>query len=447
MKNTSLAPVLLRLFSVAVVAGSIACANTPSGPTAGPTPASTPAVGATSGVTSTDANAGVNLARCLGGGGDASCFSAGRVSATSVASSPVFTSGPIFNNNNPVLASGPTVTLTWTPAPGGVATSYLVEASTAPGQFPPNLLTLNTGNASTTLVVPGAPTGVYYVRIRAVDASGPSAPSNEVQVIVGVVGGSCPSAPQNLFVSSQSAGTISIAWQAPLTGAPTSYVIQAGSAPGLADLASFDTGSTALAFVAGGVPAGSYYVRVYGRSSSCSPPAFLGPSSNEVLAFVVGFSGDVQVSVSWDAPTDVDLHVVEPSGTEIYYGNRTSATGGQLDVDSNPACSIDGRQIENIRWPSGAPGGTYTVRVDYWDNCGVARTNFLVTVKNGPSTQTFAGFFTGPGDNGGFGDGRLITTFFHAASAVAAPAVNFFRAPELFTPSAQKLKVSAGKNH
>jgi hypothetical protein len=443
MTNTSLAHLLLRLSAAAVVAGSIACGNTPSAPTASTVAASTPTAGA--GAAIGDTNGGVTLARCLGGGGDAGCFSGNRIGATSVASSPI-TSAPVFNNNNPVLTSGSTVSLFWTAPVIGFPTSYVIEASSTPGG-PANLANFNTGSASTTLVVPGVPSGTYYVRVRAVDGSGLSAPSNEVQVVVGVVsGGACPSAPRNLIVNSQSAGTISLAWSAPLTGVPASYVIQAGASPGASNLASFDTGNTSLSFVATGVPAGSYFVRVYGRSSSCSPQAFLGPPSNEVLVFVVGFSGDVQVSVSWDAPSDVDLHVVEPSGAEIYYADRTSATGGQLDVDSNPACSIDGRQIENIRWPSGAPGGTYTVRVDYWDDCGVARTNFLVTVKNGPSVQTFSGFFTGAGDFGGRGDGRLITTFVHSASAVAAPVANFFRAPELFAPSAQKLKVSAGKN-
>jgi hypothetical protein len=287
------------------------------------------------------------------------------------------------------------------------------------------------------LTVPGVPNGTYFVRVRALNSTGLSLPSNEVVVVVGSTGGGgCATAPRSLAVASQSAGTISIAWLAPATGSPTSYVLRAGSSPGLSNLADFDTGSTALAFVAPGVPAGSYYVRVYSRSS-CG----LSAASNEVLVFVVGFSSDVQVSVSWDAPSDVDLHVVEPSGAEFYWADRTSATGGQLDVDSNPACSIDGRQIENIRWAI-APGGTYTVRVDYYEGCGVARTNYLVTVKNGPAVQTFSGFFTGPGDVGGQGSGVAITTFFHAAAAVAAPVLQMFRAPELFTPSAKKLQVS-----
>ena len=213
-------------------------------------------------------------------------------------------------------------------------------------------------------------------------------------------------------------------------------MILAGSSPGLSNLANFDTGNSNTAFVTGGVPAGSYYVRVLSRSS-CG----LSAASNEALVFVVGFTGDVQVSVSWDAPSDVDLHVVEPDGNDIYYGNPSSSSGGQLDVDSNAACSIDGRQIENIRWSGQAPAGTYTVRVDYWDACGVARTNYLVTVKNGASTQTFTGVFTGEGDQGGFGSGRLITTFVHAASVLSpARVLEMFRAPSLFRPSPEKLK-------
>ncbi|MCH6580260.1 MAG: hypothetical protein IH802_07870, partial [Nitrospinae bacterium] len=47
-------------------------------------------------------------------------------------------------------------------------------------------------------------------------------------------------------------------------------------------------------------------------------------------------TGDVQVSVVWDAPTDVDLRVTDPSGEQVYFGNLQSQSGGFLDLDSNP---------------------------------------------------------------------------------------------------------------
>jgi hypothetical protein len=190
-------------------------------------------------------------------------------------------------------------------------------------------------------------------------------------------------------------------------------------------------------FTVPNVPGGSYYARVH-SFSLCGTSA----ASNEVLVFVVSVAGEVQVQVSWNAASDVDLHVVEPGGEEIYYGNSASATGGQLDVDSNAGCAIDGRQIENIRWTSGAPNGLYVVRVDYWDSCGVALTNYSVTVRNGPQViGPISGVFTGGGDQGGAGDGVFITQFRRPPSDIAGDAVrNFFRPPPTFTPSPKKMQ-------
>jgi len=122
-------------------------------------------------------------------------------------------------------------------------------------------------------------------------------------------------------------------------------------------------------------------------------------------------TGEVQVSVSWNVESDVDLHVVEPGNEEVFYGNPQSAAGGVLDLDSNPACSIDGKKNENITWTN-APSGSYTVRVDYYDSCGETATDYVVTVqRKGHAPETFTGSFTGPGDAGGAGSGTQITTF------------------------------------
>jgi hypothetical protein len=127
-------------------------------------------------------------------------------------------------------------------------------------------------------------------------------------------------------------------------------------------------------------------------------------------------TGEVQVSVSWDTPTDVDLHVVDPSDEEIYYGNALSASGGELDLDSNAACAIDGTNNENITWNDTAPSGQYIVRVDYWSACSVTTaTSYTVTVRiEGRAPQTFTGTFqAADADAGGLGAGRQITTFTH----------------------------------
>ena len=123
-------------------------------------------------------------------------------------------------------------------------------------------------------------------------------------------------------------------------------------------------------------------------------------------------TGDVQVTLSWDADSDVDVHVIDPAGEEIFYGHRRSASGGELDLDSNAGCEIDRIRNENITWPLGrAPRGQYTVRVDYWDSCGVQQTNYTVRIISQGINQIFTGSFVGTGDRGGPGSGRLITTF------------------------------------
>jgi hypothetical protein len=133
---------------------------------------------------------------------------------------------------------------------------------------------------------------------------------------------------------------------------------------------------------------------------------------SQVSVISVG-TGDIQVNITWDSPADVDLHVIDPSGAEIYWAGKTSATGGQLDLDSNAGCSTDGPRAENIFWASGliAPRGEYLVRVDHWSNCGAVLTNYVVTVNSkGKAPRVFQGVFTGKGDAGGKGSGKNIAT-------------------------------------
>ena len=104
--------------------------------------------------------------------------------------------------------------------------------------------------------------------------------------------------------------------------------------------------------------------------------------------------GDVKVSVSWNSATDVDLHVTEPTGETIYYGHPGSSSGGQLDLDSNPNCRIDGIQNENIVWPEDmAPNGEYTVKVKMYNDCEIGRAGGTVKLKycgdSSPERHTF----------------------------------------------------------
>jgi hypothetical protein len=72
---------------------------------------------------------------------------------------------------------------------------------------------------------------------------------------------------------------------------------------------------------------------------------------------------DVRVSLLWDTRDDLDLHVIGPSGEEIYYGHKFSRCGGALDVDRNVR-GEDPKPVENVRWAKGqAPTGRYQVYV------------------------------------------------------------------------------------
>lgn len=121
-----------------------------------------------------------------------------------------------------------------------------------------------------------------------------------------------------------------------------------------------------------------------------------------VLTVIEVGTGDVQVSLSWDTETDVDLHVIEPGGGEIYFENKESPTGGRLNFDSNAGCPPEGDNNENIAWPTGpAPRGEYIVRVNYFNNCDGQSANYTVTIHYCGNIETYSGSFTPTEAHGG----------------------------------------------
>jgi hypothetical protein len=178
-----------------------------------------------------------------------------------------------------------------------------VEAAAAPGG--PVIASLNTVGVSVT--VPGVPFGVYYVRVRAINGSGQSGPSNEVVVSVG--GAGCPAPPLTPVLIVRSVGLqATVSWTSGGGCAPSSWVLYAGSGPGLSDIAIVNMGGgLGLSTPA---PAGTYYVRVVGTNAS-------GSAASEEL--IVRVAANAQTDTALPS-TAVGVEVLALQ-TGLYTGN------------------------------------------------------------------------------------------------------------------------------
>jgi glucose/arabinose dehydrogenase len=166
---------------------------------------------------------------------------------------------------------GSSVSLEWRPSlSGGPVLGYRLEVGSATGLT--DLLVTET--LSTALVVPNVPPGRYVVRVRGVNSSGTGGPSAERVVRVGC--GGALSVPAGVTANVIPGGEVKISWS-PLDEA-ISYLVEAGSATGLADLAAIRVEQAA---VNGVVPPGTYYVRVR-AVTACG----ISPSSEEIRVTV-----------------------------------------------------------------------------------------------------------------------------------------------------------------
>ena len=181
-------------------------------------------------------------------------------------------------------------------------------------------------------------------------------------------------------MTTSSVGTsVLLTWAAPLSGgAPSAYLIEAGSAPGLSDLAKLSTPSSNTTFTADGIAAGTYYVRV-----RAAGPAGTSAASNEAVLLVgaarctqapgpaialnVAVTGGRGVVLSWGAAYNATTHLVEagtgPGLANVLTKNLQGSATSLTVTDVVP--------------------GTYYVRVRGGNACGTgpASNEIFLTIR------------------------------------------------------------------
>jgi titin len=267
------------------------------------------------------------------------------------------TNAPAAPVNLSTDASGSRVTLSWNRSTaGGTPTRYFVSAGRSPGSSD-LVADLPVGNAVS--VAGNLAPGVYYARVRAANGMGFGPLSGETTFRVGATGP--PRRPLGLIGSFHNS-VATLSWTAPAGPAengPTAYVVEAGSAPGLSNLAVMVVGNaTRFQTLA---PPGVYHVRVRAVNA-----LGVGPASNEIVvragtgpgapASLTSSIAATNVTFSWQAPpTGVpDGYLVE-IGTAPVHANRSVQVFG--NVTSVTLALPPGVHYVRVRgWTQGTAG-------------------------------------------------------------------------------------------
>jgi glucose/arabinose dehydrogenase len=251
--------------------------------------------------------------------------------------------------------NGLTVELGWNGSPG--AQSYQLEAGSSTG-----LADLFAGDVGPgTVFETVAPAGLYFVRVRGLNAFGAGPASEEIQVrLTGSHVCTSPAPAPTGFAALVAGVATRLSWiSAP---SASSYIIEAGSAPGLADVYRSDVGRV-LGIIAT-APAGRYYVRVR-AANSCGTSA----PSPEIAVALGCATNPVAPPTGLTVTRDASRVLLQWSGSLGHTGYRlqvgsTPGASDVMDADVGPATS----------WQAllgGVSPGVYYVRVRATTGCGL----------------------------------------------------------------------------
>jgi hypothetical protein len=268
------------------------------------------------------------------------------------------------------------VTLNWQApaAPPAPVVGYRLDAGLSPGA---TLVSVPLGDVLTFSA--DVPDGIFFVRVQAVTAAGPTGPSNEISLAAGQA---APPAPPLSLVSAVAGNNVAVQWtENPAGPVVSSYLFQAGSASGLSDVGSV-TLPPAMTSLAGAAPPGTYFVRV-----SAGNLAGFGPPSNEVVVVTQG-----PVCVPPGAPGGL-VATTAPGGVALGWNPPSTGgapTGYRIDAGTSPGLANLGTfpipLVSTISTP--APAGTYFVRLVATNACGTSPPSNEVSFAIAPPVPT-----------------------------------------------------------
>jgi hypothetical protein len=193
-------------------------------------------------------------------------------------------------------------------------------------------------------------------------------------------GGQLPDAPTAVGVSVV-ASTVTISWTPATSGGiAQSYVVEAGTAPGVVNIGAIPSPGTGTSLVVGGVPPGVYWVRVRARNA-------LGTSA--------GTSPDAQVVVGpCEAPGTPTAFTAAGSDTLASFTWAPPASGGavqgyRLEVGSAAGLSnllVLPLPATPTSFQANGPYGTYFTRLRATNACGVSEASVERQIVLAPCT-------------------------------------------------------------
>ncbi len=255
-----------------------------------------------------------------------------------------------------------TLVFTWEPpvsAASEPVAGYHLEAGYTPGT---TLGVLALGEVLTHTLV--APSGVFYLRIRAHTPAGVSEASNEVAVAAGEA--APPLAPLSLLATVQGTA-VTLQWtENPLGPVIAGYHVQAGTAAGLTDLGVAPVAPSVRSFSVN-APPGTYFVRVVAvnaaGASVASNEAVIapGPGVCTIPAAPTGLTASAQstlLTVRWNAAASGAI----PATYQLQAGTVSGATDiGAVDFTGDTTAAA-----------GAVPPGPYFLRVVAANACGVS---------------------------------------------------------------------------